>query len=169
MMERLVLEIMYMVFWLSMFFIGYPRLQTLMVNHTIFYGETWLEKTTLALTFFCMLLLPAFYLVTPWFDFANYQLPLPHGILGILLLSPSSFLFYRSHKDLEVNQSSSATIGTAQRFTTRGIYNKIRHPMYTAIWIWAFAQPLLLQNYIVGLGGILSFGLFYFLRIDKEE
>lgn len=158
-----------MVFWLSMFFIGYPRLHRLLNKHTIHFGGTWLEKTTLCLTFVSMLLLPSLYLVTPWLDFADYQLPLFHGIVGILLLSPSSYLFYCSHRDLVMNGLINLGTEKEQRFITNGIYNKIRHPMYSSIWIWAFAQALLLQNYIVGLAGIISFGLFYFLHIDKEE
>ena len=36
---------------------------------------------------------------------------------------------------------------------TNGIYRRIRHPMYSAFWLWAIAQALLLPNWIAGPAG----------------
>lgn len=52
---------------------------------------------------------------------------------------------------------------------TQGVYRKIRHPMYAAIWISVFAQALLLHNWIVGVLAIPAFAALYVLRIPKEE
>jgi protein-S-isoprenylcysteine O-methyltransferase Ste14 len=41
--------------------------------------------------------------------------------------------------------------------------------MYTAVWLWCFAQALLLPNWIAGPAGVISFGIMYLLRIRKEE
>ena len=41
--------------------------------------------------------------------------------------------------------------------------------MYTAFWLWAVAQALLLPNWIAGLSGLVGFGTLYFMRIEKEE
>ncbi len=50
-----------------------------------------------------------------------------------------------------------------------GVYKRIRHPMYAAIFLIFAAQMLLIQNYIAGSGGILTFALMYIIRIPKEE
>jgi protein-S-isoprenylcysteine O-methyltransferase Ste14 len=41
--------------------------------------------------------------------------------------------------------------------------------MYTAFWLWALAQALLLPNWIAGFAGIIGFGTLYFGRIAREE
>jgi protein-S-isoprenylcysteine O-methyltransferase Ste14 len=41
--------------------------------------------------------------------------------------------------------------------------------MYSAIWLWVFIQALLLNNYIAGLSGLISFGILYIFRVKKEE
>ena len=123
----------------------------------------------LALTFLGMSLLPLLRILSPWLDFANYQLPTVLGILGIVLLIPTAIIFYRSHRDLGKNWSVSLEIREEHSLVTHGIYKRIRHPMYTAIWLWVICQALLLQNYIAGLSGIVGFGLLYFFRVGKEE
>ena len=41
--------------------------------------------------------------------------------------------------------------------------------MYTAFWLMAVGQALLLPNWIAGLAGSVGFGILYFLRVDREE
>jgi protein-S-isoprenylcysteine O-methyltransferase Ste14 len=41
--------------------------------------------------------------------------------------------------------------------------------MYTAFWLWAVAQALLLPNWVAGLSGLVGFGTLYFLRVGQEE
>ena len=55
------------------------------------------------------------------------------------------------------------------KLITTGIYEKVRHPMYTAFWLWAVAQPFLLSNWLAGFSGIIGFGTLYFLRVGREE
>ena len=55
------------------------------------------------------------------------------------------------------------------KLVTTGIYEKVRHPMYSAFWLWAVAQPFLLSNWIAGFSGIVGFGTLYLLRLGQEE
>ena len=48
-------------------------------------------------------------------------------------------------------------------------YRRVRHPMYTAFWLWAVAQALLLPNWFAGFSGIVGFGALFFGRIAREE
>ena len=52
---------------------------------------------------------------------------------------------------------------------TEGVYRYVRHPMYSAFWLWAIAQALLLPNFIAGLSGLVGFGTLYFFRVGQEE
>ena len=52
---------------------------------------------------------------------------------------------------------------------TEGIYRTVRHPMYSAFWLWAIAQALLLPNWIAGFAGLAGFAVLYFGRVAREE
>ena len=52
---------------------------------------------------------------------------------------------------------------------THGLYAHVRHPMYSAFWLWAVAQALLLPNWIAGFSGLVGFGVLYFGRVVREE
>ena len=41
--------------------------------------------------------------------------------------------------------------------------------MYAFGWLLGIAQTLLLQNWIAGPSGLVSFALLYFLRVPREE
>lgn len=168
-MMRWVFEISFMVFWICMFIIRYPFARRNKSNRIQIDQKTSQEKWLLGFTALGMMLLPVIYVASPWLDFANYELPDLWGVIGLILLSPASILFYRSHNDLGRNWSATLEIREEHTLISSGIYKHIRHPMYTAIWLWVICQALLLQNYLAGLCGIISFGLLYFLRVSKEE
>jgi protein-S-isoprenylcysteine O-methyltransferase Ste14 len=41
--------------------------------------------------------------------------------------------------------------------------------MYSAFWLMAAGQVLLLPNWFAGLAGLVGFGVLFFLRVGKEE
>jgi protein-S-isoprenylcysteine O-methyltransferase Ste14 len=127
------------------------------------------EITLLGLLFLTMFLLPLVYSATSWLDFANYSLPVWAGWVGVILILLALFVFWRSHADLGLDWSPTLEIRTEHNLITNGIYGYIRHPMYASQWIWVFAQPLLLQNWIAGFLNLLVFIPFYFLRVRAEE
>lgn len=127
------------------------------------------EKTLLGLLFLGMFLLPIIYAATNWLDFANYTLPAWAGWLGVLFLAGAVLVFWRGHVDLGLNWSPTLEIRENHELITRGIYGIIRHPMYASQWLWVIAQPLLLQNWIAGFLGALTYIPFYFLRVNAEE
>lgn len=127
------------------------------------------ERILLAFLFLGMFFVPIIYAASGWLDFANYTLPAWAGWLGVLLIAGAVFIFWRGHADLGLNWSPSLEIREKHELVTHGIYRVIRHPMYASQWLWALAQPLLLQNWIAGLIGLLTFVPFYFLRVKAEE
>jgi protein-S-isoprenylcysteine O-methyltransferase Ste14 len=127
------------------------------------------EKTLLGFLFLGMFFVPILYAASNWLDFANYSLPAWAGWLGVILIAGAVFVFWRAHADLGLNWSPTLEIREKHELITRGIYSYLRHPMYASQWLWVFAQPLLLQNWIAGFINLLVFVPFYFLRVRQEE
>ncbi|WP_447725782.1 protein-S-isoprenylcysteine O-methyltransferase [Sphingomonas koreensis] len=119
--------------------------------------------------FTTMMALPLLHLATGLFAFADYALPDWVTWVGALAQLPFLWLFWRSHADLGRNWSPCLEVRNDHELVTNGVYGRIRHPMYAAIWISALAQPLLVQNWIAGLLVIPAFAAMWFLRVPKEE
>ncbi len=90
-------------------------------------------------------------------------------LFGAILFAWSMVLFRITHKALGAMWSVSLDLREGHKLVTSGIYEKVRHPMYSAFWLWAVAQPFLLSNWIAGFSGIIGFGTLYFLRVGQEE
>ncbi len=90
--------------------------------------------------------------------------------LGIIpFVYVALWLFYRTHKDLGRNWSVTLEVRDQHTLVTKGVYNRVRHPMYSAFWLWALAQALLLPNWIAGPAGLVGFGTLFLLRVQREE
>jgi protein-S-isoprenylcysteine O-methyltransferase Ste14 len=85
------------------------------------------------------------------------------------VLAASLWLLWRSHADLGRNWSPTLQIVQEQRLITEGVYGRIRHPIYAAIWLWGIAQALLPHNWIAGLAGLALFLPVYLYRMPREE
>jgi protein-S-isoprenylcysteine O-methyltransferase Ste14 len=127
------------------------------------------EKVLLGLLLFGIFLIPLVYALTPWLNFADYDLPDWASVIGIGVMIASLIVFWRSHADLGSNWSASLQIREGHDLVTRGIYKYIRHPMYASEWLWAIAQALLLHNWIAGLATLVLFAPLYFVRVPREE
>ena len=127
------------------------------------------ERVLLALVAVGGSFLPLLQLATGVLSFANYSLPRWAPLIGIALLVPGAWLFWRSHSDLGRNWSVTTELREDHSLTTTGVYARVRHPMYTAIWILFGVQPLFIHNWIAGWSGVVAFALMYALRVPYEE
>lgn len=116
-----------------------------------------------------MFLLPLLFLFTDLLAFADYQLPQAAGCWGAVVFVPALWLLWRSHRDLGANWSPTVERRRDHNLVTHGVYNRVRHPMYTAHFLWGLAQLLLLENWIAGPSLLASFTLLYLTRVRKEE
>jgi protein-S-isoprenylcysteine O-methyltransferase Ste14 len=127
------------------------------------------ERIMLFLMFTTMMILPLVHIGSPLLTAYDYVLPewavYAGGALSVMFI----YYFWRSHADLGTQWSATLEVREQHRLVTRGIYARMRHPMYLAIWLAALAQPLLIQNLIAGPSIIAAFALMYFVRVPYEE
>jgi len=101
--------------------------------------------------------------------FADYPFQPVLAWLGAAVFAAALWLFYRVHRELGRNWSDSLEMREQHKLVIDGLYRHVRHPMYTAFFMWAVAQALLLPNWIAGPAGLVGFGILFFCRVGREE
>lgn len=127
------------------------------------------NRSVLFVVFLGCLLLPVVYLITPLLSFADYAIPLWVRCSGVAVMIAALGLFWRAHRDLDRNWSVTLEIRDGHELVTTGIYRRIRHPMYAAIWLFSLAQAMLLENWVAGPAAVASFAVLYARRVPHEE
>jgi protein-S-isoprenylcysteine O-methyltransferase Ste14 len=112
---------------------------------------------------------PFVYIATSFPRLAAYPFRPSQAWLGLFFAVASLLMFQLTHRALGRNWSVSLDVREGHQLVTDGIYRKVRHPMYTAFWLWAVAQALLLPNWVAGFSGIVGFGILFFGRVAREE
>jgi protein-S-isoprenylcysteine O-methyltransferase Ste14 len=127
------------------------------------------DRVLLAISFTGLFVVPAIYVTTGAPRFADYAFHPALAWIGTAVFALSLALFYRTHRDLGRYWSVTLEIRRTHELVTTGVYRHVRHPMYSAFFLWAVAQALLLPNWIAGLAGLVGFGTLFAFRIGSEE
>jgi protein-S-isoprenylcysteine O-methyltransferase Ste14 len=127
------------------------------------------ESVLVALAGLGLGVVPGVYAAIGFPHFADHAFVPALAFIALTLFIVALALFYLAHRELGRQYSSKLKLREDHRLVTTGVYASMRHPMYTAFWLWAVAQALLLPNWIAGLSGLVGFGLLYFMRIEREE
>ena len=114
-------------------------------------------------------LVPLVWLASPLFAVADYPLHAWPFALGCALLALGLWLLHRSHADLGTNWSITLELRENHTLVVHGIYARVRHPMYLALFLHSIGQALVLPNWIAGPAYLLTFGLLFVLRFRAEE
>lgn len=112
---------------------------------------------------------PFAYIATGFPRFADYPFIPALAWAGTVSFLAALLLFHRTHRALGRYWSVSLEVRQDHRLITDGIYAHVRHPMYSAFFLWALAQVLLLPNWIAGPAGLIGFGILFFGRVEAEE
>jgi protein-S-isoprenylcysteine O-methyltransferase Ste14 len=127
------------------------------------------ERILLLVSFTGLGILPFLYIATAIPHFAGYRFQAAQAWLGLLFAIMALIMFQLTHRALGRNWSIRLDVRENHELITDGIYRKVRHPMYSAFWLWAVAQALLLPNWFAGFAGIVGFGILFFGRVGREE
>ncbi|HEY9211517.1 MAG TPA: protein-S-isoprenylcysteine O-methyltransferase [Ancylobacter sp.] len=114
-------------------------------------------------------IMPLLWATSHLWDFANYPYSPIQFALGTLVFAFSLWLFRRTHVDLGKNWSVTLEIKDTHKLITGGVYRYVRHPMYSAFFLWALAQLILIPNWVAGPAGFIGFGILFAFRIGREE
>ncbi len=113
--------------------------------------------------------LPLVWAVSPAFSFADYPLRRGQFFAGVACLVVGLWFFHRSHVDLGTNWSVSLEVREDHRLVTHGIYRVIRHPMYSALFLYAIGQALVVPNWLAGPSYLVAMVILYTFRVNAEE
>src|SRR5437588_10835892 len=113
--------------------------------------------------------LPLVWIATPLFAVADYPLhPIPL-LTGALCLALGLWLFHRSHAHLGTNWSITLEVREKHQLVTYGVYRRVRHPMYLALFIYSAGQALVLPNWLAGPSYGVAMVLLFAFRVGPEE
>jgi len=127
------------------------------------------ERVLLSAMFLTMMVLPLLEIGTGLLAWADYRLPIYLTATGAALQLPALFMFWRAHADLGRNWSPGLEVRADHGLVNRGVYARVRHPMYAAIWLFVLTQPLLIHNWVAGVLVIPAFAAMWLLRVPREE
>ncbi|MEO8937469.1 MAG: protein-S-isoprenylcysteine O-methyltransferase [Burkholderiaceae bacterium] len=127
------------------------------------------DKLLIVLVVVGQIVLPAQYVFSRWLNAGNYLLPMVVNVLGALCLFVGLWLFWRSHADLGPSWSVTLEMRESHVLVTRGVYSRIRHPMYASFFLMSMAQGFLLANWIAGWAALVAVILLYTVRVPQEE
>ncbi|MFC2069319.1 isoprenylcysteine carboxylmethyltransferase family protein [Chloroflexota bacterium] len=87
--------------------------------------------------------LPLLHMFTQWLSFADYHLPDWAGYISIVIFALAMWLLWRSHANLWQNWYISTELRDEHTLIIDGVFQFIRHPMYSAHWLLEITQALL--------------------------
>lgn len=127
------------------------------------------EKVLLSVSLTGLGVIPALYIATGFPAALDQRFSPLRAWAGLAVFVAALALFRATHKALGRNWSVTLAVRQEHALVTTGVYRFVRHPMYTAFWMWAIAQALTLQNWAAGLAGLVGFGMLYAFRVGREE
>jgi protein-S-isoprenylcysteine O-methyltransferase Ste14 len=115
------------------------------------------------------LFLPLVWVVSSALAFADYRFSSAQLVTGGFCLVLGLWLLHRSHVDLGTNWSNTLELREQHQLVKGGVYRQVRHPMYSAILLYALGQALVVPNFVAGPLLLLVFALLVASRLRAEE
>ena len=168
-MTPLVAKLIWWVGAIGWFCIMYPHARRSRKTPTAQRPEPVRERLLMLTSLTGLFVIPALYTLTgfPWF--ADYAQRPWLTVIGTIVLLGALILFFQTHRQLGRSWSVTLEIRENHGLVTDGIYRFVRHPMYSAYFLWVLSQALLLPNWIAGPSGLVGFGTLFAFRVRREE
>jgi len=112
---------------------------------------------------------PLIWIASTVFSFAEYPLRVGPLVAGVTCFVIGLWLFHRSHTDLGMNWSITLEVRDQHRLITRGVYRQIRHPMYSALFLYSLGHALVVPNWVAGPSNVIAFAVLFAFRVRAEE
>ena len=111
------------------------------------------------------------YLFTDWFHFALIDLPFLFRLIGVIIVIPGLLLLKESHKTLGKYWSSliNLKIHKNHKLITSGVYEKIRHPIYSSQLLIFLGLAIIISNWFITLLIFVPLILVFIYGIPREE
>ncbi len=113
--------------------------------------------------------LAAYFVAPQWVAWASFPLPTWGRWAGILLGYLSLPLLWWIERTLGLNFNVTLHLRDGHTLVTSGPYRWVRHPMYTALFLFTLAWLLASANWLVGLPGLVGLSVIVLNRIKAEE
>jgi protein-S-isoprenylcysteine O-methyltransferase Ste14 len=114
-------------------------------------------------------LLAVVWVATPLLRAADFASHPASFVAGLALYGTGLVLLYRSHRDLADQWSISLEIREEHALVTKGVYRRVRHPMYLALLLYGAGQALVLPNFVAGPAYLAATVALVALRMAPEE
>jgi protein-S-isoprenylcysteine O-methyltransferase Ste14 len=154
---------------IAWFIIRYPHQRRSRKTPVAARSDRTREQVLLAISSCGLGVIPFIYVMTGEPAFANYPFQPALAYAGTAVFAAALALFYRIHRELGRSWSVTLELRDQHVLVTHGLYQHLRHPMYSAFFLWALAQALLLPSLIAGPAGFVGFGILFFGRVGREE
>ena len=168
-MNELLFKIAFILLWIAYIAIRAPFANKQNQIKKIKTRNSGTEKILLALLGVGLMLIPLVWMVSPLLDDFNIGFPIEIRVMGVIIAVLSLIYFWKIHRALGTNWSPTLEIKENHQLIKTGPYRRVRHPMYTQIWIWTIAQVFIVSNLYAGFSGIFAWAIVYFIRIPNEE
>ncbi len=112
---------------------------------------------------------PLVWVATSAFARAEFELRPAALAAGAAAYAVGLWLFQRSHADLGTNWSVTLQVRKEHSLVTQGVYRRIRHPMYTALFLFSLGQAIAVPNWIAGPSYLVVMALLVAARLGPEE
>ena len=127
------------------------------------------ELLLLAVASLGLFVIPAVYVLTGFPKSLDRPFIPAIAWFGPVAQCAALWLFRRSHVDLGRNWSISLQVRDHHALVKDGVYQFIRHPMYSSFFLLGVAQILLVPNWFAGGSGLVGAGILYAFRVRREE
>ena len=151
------------------YIVMHPHVRRSRKTPTTLRPERLRERVLMPISLTGLFIIPAIYTVTGIPRFADYRFQPLLAWFGALVLVLALSLFFHTHRRLGRFWSVTLEIRRDHGLVTDGIYRFVRHPMYSAYFLWALSHALLLPNWIAGPAGLVGFGTLFAFRVRREE